>query len=675
MEPRITELIQKFNSEVVVLADYRNKKDFKQLIDEYYGYIKEGFEILEFRTCPVNFRINQPGEPQSDIHSMEVRHFVTNLMFWEPLAVLEKFEDLSTNHFVDAKGITSKSIEAYVNNYIILPYRKEIGNRRLNTVIHDMIHRLSRISTDFNMILGLSINAETFMEVADKNEEFNQIIRTHLPEDMQPREIEQVLDQNMKDMVRILLEEDNMIRPFLRVGSGIKDKQLAEFAINGGLKPDLDGSTIPMAINSNMLVGGYNSVAGHYIDANGGRKSIIMNSTVMGTSGHFARMIMMSSSGQYLDASVMDCQTVNPLTITIKTKEHLTRLKGRYVRGLSSPQYVALKGDETHLIGATVLLRSPITCANDKICCKCYGELYNTNEDLNSVGGYAGTKITEPLSQMILSSKHLLNTDSEELKFHKTFNLLFSISANEILVNHNTDENISDYALVLDFNDGVDKIYEFDDTDYNMFVKAFDVLHIPTGELLTFEELSKNELFLHQNIFNHMTRLQEQTKAKETNPNSFFKNGKMQLSLEDLEHDDVLFVTVVMNNELTRPLNEIRDLLRLSDHNGLKNDVDKIAQKLFDLLIESHIPSDSVHGEIIIRPLVRRADNILKRPRFRQYEALQEVQVLTIPAALEHNPSVQVSLSFQYLKRQLASPITYEKHETSFIDPFFKHQM
>ena len=108
----------------------------------------------------------------SDIHSMQLRHFLTNLIFWEPLIVLDSVEYLDDEFIIDTSRLSSKYIKNYIDEKLIIPYRKKISNRKLNKIIHDLIFNLSKISTDFNMLLGLTINVESFIDVANKNPRF-----------------------------------------------------------------------------------------------------------------------------------------------------------------------------------------------------------------------------------------------------------------------------------------------------------------------------------------------------------------------------------------------------------------------------------------------------------------------------------------------------------------------
>ena len=235
--------------------------------------------------------------------------------------------------------------------------------------------------------------------MANKNERYNEIIHTKVDENALPNEIEAQLNALMKEELEILKTEDNVLQPILRAKTGIKPKQLAEMSVNVGLKPDLSGNTIPIPINTNLLTGGLKNITNYYIDAIAGRKALIANCTVMGRSGFFAKKSMLSVSGINLNHDEESCGTVNPVKYEIKTKTHLERLIGRMYRPLTSRKYSILQGNETQLIGQSIYVKSPITCAcpDNTVCSHCYGPLlYHTNKDGVCIGSYSGAIITNP---------------------------------------------------------------------------------------------------------------------------------------------------------------------------------------------------------------------------------------------------------------------------------------
>lgn len=650
MEEIVKEITEKVKGTLFVIEKLMEDEDYyKSVMEEIYDYMKEAFEYEEVRKCPTFFKFKEDG----DIYMMELRDFLVNLMFWQPIMELGGADILDSSYIVDVKNINTGAIKNYIDTKII-PSKVMISNSKKNAIIHDMLYDLSRISTDFNVLFGLTINLESFINVANSNPRFDEIIRTKFPDNMQPKEIESALDSLQKETISILSTEDNCLKPILLSGTGIKHKQLVEFTVNGGFKPDLDGNTIPIPINTNFVVGGLSSVTNYFIDATGGRKALIMNKSEMGRSGHFSRMIMLLTSDVKTSPDEDKCNSVNPVLINVKTKKHLKKLRGRHYRILGERTYKILTGDEEQLIGQDILIKSPITCTGKHGICKtCYGELFNTNKDLNSVGGFAGTVLTEPVSQNILSSKHLLTTDSESVEIEGDNINVLNVYGNEITLNlDNDDVDFKNIQLVLNEKD-VETFEQFDDkSEFNLFTNTIYLRDKSTGNIYKITETGNKCFYL-------TPELAEMVK---------FKSGAFTISLEHLE-DISLFKVEISNNELTKPLYDIMDLLNNKNHLGLET-IDDVCQALLDLIVISGIDADSVHLETIIRAIVRSADNILEFPDFSKYSP--KYNILTVASALEKNPSVFVSMSFQALKRQLTDPLTFKKKKSSHVDPFFE---
>lgn len=218
----VKEIIDFFHDNLYIINKrMEDSKDYKNFIEEIFNYLKAGFEYKPLRECLVHFKFQ---ENDSEILSLQLRHFLTNLIFWEPLIELDSVDHLDKSFIVDTRQISSKYIKTYIDKKIVIPYRNKISNKKLNKIIHDLIFNLSRISTDFNIILGLSMNVESFMNVANNNPRFNEIIRTKLDPNMQPSEIESHLHKLMKEEIEILKTEDNVLKPMLLAQTGIKDE-------------------------------------------------------------------------------------------------------------------------------------------------------------------------------------------------------------------------------------------------------------------------------------------------------------------------------------------------------------------------------------------------------------------------------------------------------------------
>lgn len=654
----VDSIIQSLASNVVVIdSKMTSKKDYAEYIESIFQHLRDGFEEKRLREAPVYYRLHK----DSPVLTMQLRHFLTNLMFWEPFVGLGIVDLLDEKHIVDTSKLSSDYIKDYIDTFYITPFSDLVSNKKLNVILADMIYDLSRISNEFSILLGLTVNIETFIDVANKSPRFDEIIHTKVDESLQPSEVEDQLNALTKEEMQILLDVPNPLTPILKVGSGIKSKQLAEMTINGGFKPDISGNTMPVPINTNLLVGGLSSVPSYYIDATAGRKALINNKDKMGSSGYFTRKVIMSVCDIYLREDEDTCTSINPIEYEIKSIKHLKRLIGRYYRRPYQRTYRLLKGDETDLIGTRIMVKSPITCTSHSGICKaCYGpRLYHTNKGI-CVGSYAGTRISNPVGQRILSTKHVLTTDSVTIKFNEKFHELFAMSANEIVVNTHS-QVLDDYSIII-HADNIVSLEELNEGELTEFMVCFDVRNNVTNEVFCIHAEDNNEIYLYPDFREILGMNKRGTRAT------------YEMKISDIPDDCKLFVVPIENNELTKPLYALMGLLdnkKAVAELGIKT-VNDMAQRMLDLLIESKINVPAVHGEILLYPLIRDENDILNRPDFSKYLGMDQSTILTVSSVLEKNPSPLIGLAFGYLERQLKTPLTYEKTGKSYIDPFFR---
>ena len=126
----------------------------------------------------------------------------------------------------------------------------------------------------------------------------------------------------------------------------------------------------------------------------------------------------------------------------------------------------------------------------------------------------------------------------------------------------------------------------------------------------------------------------------------------------------------IKNKELTRPIKNINKLLNTNDKVGCKT-LDEVVQMLGRMKLEAGIKYDFVHGEMMIRELLRKKSNELEFPDWSFNGDWDDYQILRLNDALFKNPSPTISLSYGYLRKQLLSPEFYEKTAVSHLDPLF----
>lgn len=151
---------------------------------------------------------------------------------------------------------------------------------------------------------------------------------------------------------------------------------------------------------------------------------------------------------------------------------------------------------------------------------------------------------------------------------------------------------------------------------------------------------------------------------------------KNLIRFSDLDDSIKLFEIVIMNNELTKPLYELMDLINSKKKNesdeNINESIDSVCNKFLDLLIEANIDASLVAAEIIINRLIRDPFNPYVRPDFGKDER-PLCEVYTVKKSLKNNPSPTVSMSFQDLKSQILSDDLFTiRNAPSYLDSFYK---
>ena len=436
------EIMKLLSENIFIISSYMPIKRYDGLIDILLKNMAEGFEVKEFREYPVMYKFYD--DPEEEVKSIPFRAFIVNVIMWRPMMCIDP-TNLRDEMIINSSSLSkvgSKMIKDYFDRYYVSKYNSFIPtmpdlkleeiNYFMNEFMCDATFQLSRISSIFNIFVGTSGNIEMFIDLEKRIPEFKEVTEFMLDEKLQPAEMEKQMDEQRKKMINSIINDErpNMMKALVQPSSGLKDKQLSDMICNIALKPDEDGRTMQHPINTNYLnKGGLHSPEYYYMNAISGRKAAIINNEYMGKSGHLLILIAIATASAKLSRTTLDCNTVNPIPIEIKTEKHLTKMHGRRYRYPGQREYHILNSHEDkHLIGQTLYFRSPITCAcKDGICRECYGDLYYTNIDINNAGIYSATKVMNPVVQGILSAKHHQTTNSSMIEFREEFSTFFCL--------------------------------------------------------------------------------------------------------------------------------------------------------------------------------------------------------------------------------------------------------
>lgn len=623
--------------------------------------VRGSFTIRACREYPIKFKFNKKDKEE---YQLELRDFLINLILFEPFIELYGLNVLDKSYIFDCKtGIPN--IENYINNKIILTLKDyQVKNTYLNIRISNVIYNLRMISVDFSQILGLNFNIFTFADMYSSNTEIRDIMETKFDESLQPYEIEAQLKELQNREMQIYKDlPDNELGAILRSATGVKPKQFTEFTIAGGLKPTIDGYTIPEVIQNSILIGGLDRPSYFYIDAGGANKSLIMNKRVMGSAGYFGKLVSLLTRTLSMDTKISDCGNPHLIEIELKSNTHLKRCDGKYFKvNKNDIDYSVLNYEKhKHLVGKKIYIRSAITCGlGNHVCAKCIGIQALTNADIaNGVSTFYSEEVTKVVEQNILSTKHLLETFSEIIKFNDNFYKFFTLIGGEImpvLQVEDEDKDIDDYAIYINPDD-INKVDEYeDDSLFNNFLPdaKFVIRNInnPKEEDIPIE-LEDKELFISKDVMKDIYK----------------NNGYIYFS--ELNEDMKLFEINIQNKELTKPLYDLMDLINKKKDNDNET-IDSMLQQFLDLMVTAKISASIVAGEVIINRLIKDVNDPYVRPDFSQ-EIMPKYQIKTVKNALTKNKSPLIGLSSENLKKQLLDDELYTtRYEESYVDPLFK---
>lgn len=623
--------------------------------------VRGSFTIRACREYPIKFKFNKKDKEE---YQLELRDFLINLILFEPFIELYGLNVLDKSYIFDCKT-EIPNIENYINNKIILTLKDyQVKNTYLNIRISNVIYNLRMISVDFSQILGLNFNIFTFADMYSSNTEIRDIMETKFDESLQPYEIEAQLKELQNREMQIYKDlPDNELGAILRSATGVKPKQFTEFTIAGGLKPTIDGYTIPEVIQNSILIGGLDRPSYFYIDAGGANKSLIMNKRVMGSAGYFGKLVSLLTRTLSMDTKISDCGNPHLIEIELKTNTHLKRCDGKYFKvNKDDIDYSVLNYEKhKHLVGKKIYIRSAITCGlGNHVCAKCIGIQALTNADIaNGVSTFYSEEVTKVVEQNILSTKHLLETFSEIIKFNDNFYKFFTLIGGEImpvLQVEDEDKDIDDYAIYINPED-INKVDEYeDDSLFNNFLPdaKFVIRNInnPKEEDIPIE-LEDKELFISKDVMKDIYK----------------NNGYIYFS--ELNEDMKLFEINIQNKELTKPLYDLMNLINKKKDNENET-IDTMLQQFLDLMVTAKISASIVAGEVIINRLVKDINDPYVRPDFSQ-EILPKYQIKTVKNALTKNKSPLIGLSSEGLKKQLLDDELYNtRYEESYVDPLFR---
>lgn len=568
-------------------------------------------------------------------------------------------------------NITQSTITKYVNRNFLDKNRKKYTNRYLNNVIADCTAMLSVVDK-VSKYLSDTINLYDDVILQKKCPEYYEAL--HLDISTAPLDrVKLIIGEATDKAVNVIKNSKQYLGYYhslasnFRSGEALNKKQFGETYIAIGTKPDAFGDVIPYIINSSFINGGVQAPVSRFVESYAGIEATIISHVNVSVSGTAARLMSLNNIKAFLHRdSNYCCNTRNPEKILIDSNDTLVRFNLRYYSEVPNGVVKLMTFADTHLIGKTVYIYSPMTCASyargQGICYRCYGDLAFVNSDIN-IGLIASTLLSSILTQRMLSAKHLLETIIAAIEWCEQFYKYFVVETDQILFDPTKDPK--DFKIII----AVDEIQEDDDTDEDdddddvlfisnnnskCYITEF-ILEDPKGDRFTIKSETSDKMYLSKELYSLVSR----KLSKRSNEDEYISIDVPSIG------EASLFSISVENSGLSKSLAAINNIIdKVSVTSSMNKD--ELLQAFIEALNNAHITLNAIHAEVILSNQLRSAKNMLKMPAW-EYDNPDYIP-LSLKQSLRTNPSPVESLTYQDIPGQINNPFNYQKRKASILD-------
>lgn len=524
--------------------------------------------------------------------------------------------------------------------------------------------------------LALSISNNEFIEVTKRSKTARECISCtyDIPKDITPAGLEELTKKKTHELLSIISNQKDLSIATYASNGLFNPGQFREYAVHIGHKPDLNGNTIPFTAPTNILMGTKDPRA-YTIDAHGGRKAELIKLKVADAGTLERSLCMLLSDIKRVDNDY-ECDSKHYRVKKIMSQDDLINLEGRvYTLDQDSDVYYILDPYDPEaqtLIGKTIYVKTPITCthpdrANGTICSACYGKLLGAlNNDVH-IGRLSALNSADDIEQGLLSAKHALLTNTDDVQFDDSFYDYFDFEAcqiyfNQLMIDASSEHSDEFNNLYLEFNlNTIKKNKDGENRHHDRSVTEIVIYDRRDESRIVISEKNGLPVYLSPE-FNEYFFLEAAQHADDV----------IQIPFSDLIDGgkvccDVLFEYEYKNNELADALMQLEAILTKESSIDSYETYNECLDSLIPLFIKGGIKLPEIHIEMIVSQLIfnmdgKRVDWTEEDPKYRFY---------SITKAILTGESVVTSLLYREPNKQIMGKYNaYNKSGISDYDYF-----
>lgn len=251
-------------------------------------------------------------------------------------------------------------------------------------------------------------------------------------DDRKIQHMQSVFQEQSKKVSELLKSKRPKINVFRAplLCKALKEDQFHQFVLSAGPRTDTNEDMFLRPVVGSFL-GGMVDIQDLLLESRSAAKATHYNKTQMPATAYQNRKISIQSS-VIANIYAGDCGSDQFIRLT-PTKKTVKLFSGRYFKDTNGSLVELTPERYDEVIDRELELRDPITCRyTDGYCSICGGTLTRSFVGMGNVGFLANVNTGAPVSQQVLSTKHLIKTDATEYEIHEELDEIFMSFLNNI---------------------------------------------------------------------------------------------------------------------------------------------------------------------------------------------------------------------------------------------------
>ena len=599
---------------------------------------------LLFQTGTINVIFDDGTTAQ-----VPVRKLILHLIFWN---VARKWGVMITpEYLVNTDSINASTLSAIGTKILD-------AARRIHPAYHEIVfdfdaamNRLNRFVIDNCQEYHKSLSILDLTHIADIPE-VKAICDDKISDpNLSIKESGKRIKANVKRLYSELKKPhpQNAIANFINLRF-VKDVQLAHIFYQIGFRTDIDDTIIRYPVQGNYL-NGLKNVTEFCLEALSAKKSAFYNKDSLPNTEYFGRRQHILLAGiKYMYPGDCGSTVTMPMLITPKIRDVVL-----YKNIVDGARLISL--DETNIdqyVGKTVNFRTPMTCHHrNGICEACGGKLLSSITPNTHIGIFSAIQTTSVVTQVILSAKHMQDTNSVDYVLPSEINTVMMKNLGNIFIKPKLIDKFKESTLVFSAKDAV-HLMGLSDFNMSRMSSINETMFGSCGEMV----ILRNNILVGDQVcmtVNGQSPMYSKFLIKyiaDHPEHIIIRDDMFMIEMRDFDFNNPVFKLKVMNNSMVKFVNNAKKLLETNIQSytsatALLND--------FSNLVYEQVKPNIAYLEVVLRAAMITGKYDYRLPIVTDIDDIN----FTSNKLVNMNRSLGMLCAFQQLPEAVSEPLYY----------------